>query len=74
MGLFIYLHYVSAVIALSNAAFIQRGKCQEVIKSHVPFVNATHGSQNLYRKFWRDGFSLFSDRFDLTRDVCRPFD
>lgn len=54
--LFIYLHYVSAVIALSNTAFIHRGKCQEVIKSNVPFV---HGSQNWHWKFWCDGFSLW---------------
>lgn len=48
MGIFIYLHYVSAMIALSIAAFIQGGKCQEVIKSNVPFVNAIQGSQIVY--------------------------
>lgn len=55
MSIFIYLHYVSTVIALSTAAFIHGGKCQEVIKSNVPFVNAIHGSQIVYRKYLNDG-------------------
>lgn len=49
MSTFIYLHCVSAVIALSAAAaFIHGGKCQEVIKSNVPFVNAIHGPHIVY--------------------------
>lgn len=48
MRIFIYLHCVSVVIALSTAAFIHGGKCQEVIKSNAPFVNAIHGSQIVY--------------------------
>lgn len=48
MSIFIYLHYVNAVIVLSAAAFIHGGKCQEVIKSNVSFVNAIHGSQIVY--------------------------
>lgn len=48
MRIFIYLHCVSVVIALSTAAFIHGGKCQEVIKSNAPFVNAIHGSQIIY--------------------------
>lgn len=59
MGLFIYLHYVSAVIALSNTAFIHGGKCQEVIKSNVPFFNATRGSQIFLENIGVMGF-LFS--------------
>lgn len=44
MKIFIYLHCVSAVIALSTTAVIHGEKCQEVIKSNVSFVNAIHGS------------------------------
>lgn len=48
MSIYIYLHYVSAMIALSTAAVTHGGKCQGVIKSNVPFVNAIHGSQIVY--------------------------
>lgn len=48
MSIFIYLHYVSAMIALSVAAFIQRGTCQEVIKLNVLFFNAIQGSEIVY--------------------------
>lgn len=47
MSIFLYLHCVGAMIALSTAAFIHRGKCQEVIKSNVSFVN---GFKTVYKE------------------------